>query len=97
MTCVMTAVFVISPNELQISRFGISASRAVGNAVQRNRAKRQLREVLRIFLPQITVGWDVVVIARSKIRQAQFAEIHQSVETLLLKSGLLRIEEKHVY
>ncbi|MBC8331539.1 MAG: ribonuclease P protein component [Anaerolineae bacterium] len=89
-------VLVISPNELQISRFGISASKAVGNAVQRNRVKRQLREIIRSELVHITSGWDMVVIARSKITQAHFAEIHQALEHLLSKAGLIYIENTNV-
>lgn len=89
-------VLVIAPNELQISRFGISASKAVGNAVQRNRAKRQLREMIRSELSHILPGWDAVVIARSKLPQAGFAEIHQALDRLLLKAGLIYIEHTHV-
>jgi len=53
-------VLISQPNELNISRFGISAGRSVGNAVHRNRAKRQIRESLRPLLPSIKSGWDVV-------------------------------------
>ena len=89
-------VLVISPNELQISRFGVSASKAVGNAVQRNRVKRQLREIIRSEFGHISPGWDAVAIARSKITQASFAEIHQALEHLVSKAGLISIENTNV-
>ena len=46
-------------------RIGFTASKKVGNAVARNRAKRRLREVAReILLPQARPGWDYVIVAR---------------------------------
>ena len=47
-------------------RIGYTASKKVGNAVARNRARRRLREVVRAVLPTLGVpGTDYVVIARA--------------------------------
>lgn len=46
-------------------RVGFTASKKVGNAVARNRAKRRLRALARAHLPELgRVGWDYVLIAR---------------------------------
>lgn len=45
------------------SRFGLTVSRKVGNAVCRNRVKRWLREGIRHERAQLRGAWDVVVIA----------------------------------
>jgi ribonuclease P protein component len=46
-------------------RVGFTASKKVGNAVVRNRAKRRLREVARLVLPEAgRPGWDYVLVAR---------------------------------
>ena len=58
----------VSPNNLSHDRFGITASRkALGNAVQRNRAKRLLRETFRLKRSALTIlpqRYDWVVNAK---------------------------------
>lgn len=47
-------------------RVGFTCSKKVGNAVARNRAKRRLREVARLVLPELgRPGWDYVLIGRA--------------------------------
>jgi ribonuclease P protein component len=77
------------PNELPHSRFGFSVSRRIGSAVQRNRVKRRLREVIRLMQPHIQPGWDMVFIARSPITQADYHEIEAACARLLQRAQLL--------
>jgi len=49
-------------------RVGYTCSKKVGNAVARNRAKRRLREVARIVLPEMgRDGWDYVLVGRKDL------------------------------
>jgi ribonuclease P protein component len=76
-----------SPNSLEIDRLGIIASRRVGGAVLRNRAKRRLREVFRRQEPSESVGGalDLVVIARSSLTEAPFPEVEADFRAALGK------------
>ena len=52
-------------DETAIIRIGFTASKKIGNAVARNRAKRRMREVARAILPKLgSPGWDYVIVAK---------------------------------
>ncbi len=82
-------VFIAAPNEAEQSRIGVVAGRAVGMAVQRNRAKRRLRACVDSLLSCLPTGWDLVFQARKPMDQAGFAEICNAVQLLLKRAGLL--------
>ena len=86
------AILVVSPNDLTLSRFGVTAGRSLGNAVRRNRAKRWLREALRSYRPKIVLGQDVVLIARPALNEAQWSDVLNALATLLERAGLLEEE-----
>ena len=85
-------VMKVLPNGLTLSRFGFSVSQRVGKAVIRNRVKRLLREILRAVT--LEPGWDIIFIARPQAANASYADLNKSVRDLLLRAGLLKIDEK---
>ena len=84
------AVLVFLQNDLPYSRFGFTASRRVGNAVRRNRAKRLLRESVRLRLKTIKPGWDMVFIARPAIVNQPFQRVDTACERLLKNAHMLK-------
>ena len=80
-------VMKAKPNGLDLSRYGFSISKRVGNAVVRNRVKRLLREILRAA--PLEPGRDIIFIARSPSAVAGYAKLKKSAESLLLKARLL--------
>jgi len=76
-----------APNGLGLSRYGLSVGKRVGKAVNRNRVKRLLREILR--LTPLQPGWDIIFIARTTAATANYAELRQSVEELLWRAKIL--------
>jgi ribonuclease P protein component len=78
---------VIAPNSLANARVGIAASRKLGDAVHRNRAKRRVREVFRRG-PRVP-GYDVVVIPRPELLETEFATLEREYRAALQR-GLRR-------
>ena len=85
-------LLIVSENQLDHARFGVSAGRSVGNAVQRNRAKRRIREAMRKSLPEIAPGWDIVAVARPAILEASWDTLLKAVSTKLTQAGLIDAE-----
>jgi ribonuclease P protein component len=79
----MTAIAL--PNGQACSRLGIAATRKLGGAVVRNRAKRLVRELFRnADVPQ---GLDIVVIPRADMLDADFQIIESEFRYVLRRVG----------
>ena len=71
---------LLSPNAASTTRLGIVASRKLGDAVHRNRAKRLIRELFRLNDTSAT-GIDVVVIPRRELFAAAYGELDRDFRT----------------
>lgn len=87
-------VLAAAPNGQPVSRFGFVTSKRVGNAVQRNRARRLMRESVRRQLAHIPPGWDCVFVARAPVVDATFAQVEAAV-TQLLQRAQLKLAAEH--
>ena len=68
------------------TRLGIVASKKLGNAVRRNRAKRLIREIFRqSTLPPGGAGLDIVVIPRAELFDATYASLERDFMTVLAR------------
>jgi ribonuclease P protein component len=77
-------------NDLEVTRFGfIVSSKTCPKAVDRNKVKRRLREIIRKRLSEIKKGIDVVIIACPPIKDKTFQEIEQNLIQLLQKAKLI--------
>ncbi|TFF25207.1 ribonuclease P protein component [Jiella endophytica] len=62
------------------ARFGLTVTRKIGNAVERNRIRRRLREAIRIYAEADMVpGIDYVIVARREVLSAPFATLSEEL------------------
>ncbi len=82
-------VLVALHNDVPYSRFGFLVGKRIGKAVKRNRAKRRMREAVRSRLATVSPGWDLILVARSPIAEADYSSIKVALDSLLEQAGLL--------
>lgn len=70
------------------TRCGFVAGKQLGKAHDRNRAKRRVREAVRLAYPYMASGWDLIFIVRAPVLDARFEVIAQVVQDLLRRAGL---------
>lgn len=81
-------VIYISKNRRSLIRVGITTGKKIGNAVQRNRSRRIIREAVRELLPKIKTGYDLVFVARGKTPYLKSTDIKAVLLRQLKSAGL---------
>ncbi len=71
------------------SKVGFSVGKRQGNAVKRNRLRRQLKAAMRQFMPSVVHNRNIVVVPRRSTPYL-YSDIVTSVNQLLTKAGLLQ-------
>ena len=72
-------VLFYKKNDLPYSRTAFLASKKVGNSVQRNRAKRLMKESYRHNLNRFRSGFDLIFIARNTFNGRKFSDVEKSL------------------
>jgi len=77
-------------NDLEISRFSFIVGLKISKkAVQRNKIKRRLEEIIRLNFKQIILGFDIIVFIDKEIIEKKYIEIEENLIYLLKKSKLI--------
>lgn len=75
-------------HEENIYHFGLSVGKKIGNAVRRNKVKRQLREIL--SKNHYQKNFDCIIIVRREINDADFQKIQEDLNFALKKLSLIK-------
>ena len=70
-----------------ISRLGITTGVKLGNAVKRNRARRRIRELYRTNEARLMPGYDIVVVARTRVIYGRYHDLERSFFAADAKAG----------
>ena len=74
--------------ELNICRIGLSVSKKIGNAVTRNRVKRQIRAMCDSLIKYNDHTFDIVIVVRQDFINNTFEDNKQSLNKLLSGIGI---------
>jgi len=85
---------VLAPGATPTPRLGIVASRKLGDAVRRNRAKRLIREIFRHLETEPGPSVDVVVIPRRELFDAPYADLERDFRAVW-RRGRARVRPAH--
>lgn len=80
-------VFIMN-NYQDKNRFGVVVSKKVGNAVHRNRIKRQLRAIVKDKLEGLKGGYDIVIIARKTSKNTLYDLLEKDFLQVMKRAGL---------
>lgn len=86
-------VMYVRKNRAGSCRMGITASKKIGNAVQRNRARRVIREAFRQVNLPLKGNFDIVFVARSKTVFKKSTDIYNVMLPMLIEAGVVKNEE----
>ena len=76
-------------NRQNVNRLGITVTKKLGKAVVRNRARRLIKEAFRLSEHKVSIGYDIVIVARNKIvDRSHLAEVKRALDYALRTSGL---------
>lgn len=75
-------------------RVGISVSKKLANAVQRNKLRRRIRDCAMRMLKNYSLGFDLVFVARQQLTTADFEQILKTVNALLQKTVLRTLKHE---
>ncbi len=83
-------VLYVNKNRQKKLRFGLTATKKIGNAVKRNRARRVMRAALYNLNPQIngTNGVDIVLVARGITPHLKSQDVQKAMLALFTKAGI---------
>ena len=83
-------VILYKENGLGYTRTAFVASKKVGNAVMRNRARRIMKEAYRSMQDEIRDGCDIIFVARNTIEGCTETEVEKVMRNALRGCGLIR-------
>jgi ribonuclease P protein component len=79
----------VAPNRRKQTRCGFVVSKRIGGAVQRNRAKRRVREAVRLDFDHIARGLDLVFVIRTpEVGDVPFEHVQDVVRNLLRRAEI---------
>jgi ribonuclease P protein component len=79
---------IIKRNKLGITKLGVTVSKKVGKAVQRNRTKRLIREFFRLNKQSMPQGYDIVIVAKKNACNLDLKTVQKDLSKIFINKSL---------
>ena len=86
-------IFIKKNNELS-NRYGFTSAKKIKNAVDRNRIRRRLKEIVRLNKEKINTGYDIVFMARVNAVNSDYKSLEKSFFKVLKRSNILNTKTR---
>jgi len=83
-------ILYIRKNKLEESRFGVTITKKIGNAVVRNKIKRRIKEIYRLNMYRIKDGYDLIFIPKKNVVDISYKELESALIHILKLSNMLK-------
>lgn len=80
-------------NRNGVCRIGITTSKKIGNAVERNRSRRVIRAAFYQLEPRINSNWDFVFVARGQTSKVKMQDVLKEMENHFKALGVINEED----
>ena len=82
-------VSYVLKNRAGICRIGITTSKKIGNAVERNRARRVIRAAYQSLESQVSGNYDIIFVARTKTKYIKSTSLETIMLSQLKQAGVI--------
>ncbi len=82
-------VIYAGKNRMGHNRIGLTCGKTVGKATKRNRAKRLMRESYRLLSGELKSGYDIVIVARTRIVDKKCGDVFKDVKYAFSKLNMI--------
>lgn len=83
-------LFVLQVGAVHRTRVGFATQRSVGSAVKRNRVRRRLRALYRLYADSVVAGADLVFLGKKSMIDASWDDLQRSMRRALRQAGYLK-------
>ena len=83
-------ILYVKKNDLNRTRVGYTITKKLGNAVERNRLRRKMKEIYRLNFYNIEEGYDLIFIAKKNIKDIPYKELEGSMLHIMSLAKLLK-------
>ncbi len=85
--------FFIEKNEINNYRFGIAVSKRVGNAVKRNKIRRQIKNILDEYRKRFKKDFDCIIIVDRQLDNISYNDKKEQLVKAIVQLQLLNKED----